>query len=129
MKPLRKILLVDDDPDILTITKYALQLNKNLEVMCALSGYEAIDVARSFKPDLILLDVMMPKMDGITTLSLMHQMPELKESKFVFFTAKISDSELASYNKYDVIGILFKPFDPLKIYETIINLWLNSPKK
>lgn len=122
-KPLKTLLFVDDDQDILTIAKYALQSLKEIQISFVSSGEEAISKAKEIEPDLILLDVMMPKMDGIMTLNAMKQIPELKKIPIVFFTAKVTKEEISSYHHMGVIDVLTKPFDPIKLGSMILQIW------
>ncbi len=85
-----KVLLVDDEPDILEFLSYNLQKN-NFKVKTALSGDSAIETAIVFKPDLIILDVMMPKMDGIETCKRLREMKEFSQTIIVFLTARAED--------------------------------------
>lgn len=122
-KDLHKLLIIDDDPDILTIAKYALKKEAKLEVRSANSGEEGLLVAKSFIPDLILLDVMMPHMDGITTLKNLRLSHETQHIPVAFFTAKVTKEEIDSYAHEGVIDVVIKPFDPLKFLETITQIW------
>src|SRR3989344_1918530 len=74
--PLTKVLIVDDDEDILKIAKYSFYVHKEIEVKLAGSGREAIDLAQTFLPDIILLDLLMPKMDGPATLEELRKHPK-----------------------------------------------------
>ena len=122
-QPLRKLLIVDDDPDVLTIARYSLKKDQTLEVRCASSGEDGLTIAKNFMPDLILLDVMMPKLDGITTLEHLRNQKETKNIPVVFFTAKVTQEEINFYTKQDVIAVLVKPFDPLKFLDSIQAIW------
>jgi two-component system OmpR family response regulator len=122
-KPLTKILFVDDDADTLTIAKFSLQTLQGVEVKYAGSGEEAIKIALEFQPDVILLDVMMPKMDGFATMKAIRELDSIAHIPIVFFTAKVQKEEIASYNQMGVIGVIVKPFDPLTLGEAIQRLW------
>ena len=82
-----KILLVDDEPDILTFLSYNLK-KEGYEVFVANNGSEGLQVAKAIKPHLIVLDIMMPEMDGIETCRLLKEIPELKNSIITFLTAR-----------------------------------------
>jgi CheY-like chemotaxis protein len=127
-RPLTKILFVDDDQDTLTIARYSLQTLQGVEVKYAGSGEEAIQIASSFHPDLILLDVMMPKMDGIATLKAIRALEPIANIPIVFFTAKVQKEEIAGYLETDVIGVVVKPFDPLTLGSQIQKIWENQSK-
>ncbi len=120
---LRKILFVDDDADILTITKHVFKAEKNFEIRYASSGKEAILFAQEFHPDLILLDVMMPQIDGISTMKILRNTQGTESIPIIFFSAKITPDELDTYRKAGVLGILTKPFDPLTFVQCILNIW------
>ncbi len=122
-KKLEKLLIVDDDEDIITVAKYSLVEEKDFSVRYLNSGMRAIQEAKVFHPDLILLDVMMPTMDGITTLKELRKFPELANTPVIFFTAKIQKNELDNYKTLGIIGIIHKPFNPLTFPQTIRDLW------
>ena len=93
-----KILLVDDEPDILEIISYNLKSN-GFEVFTALNGVKALKKAKSILPDLIILDVMMPEMDGIETCEEIRKIPELNDTVITFLTARSEDySQLAGFD-------------------------------
>ena len=93
-----KILLVDDEPDILEIISYNLKSN-GFEVFTALNGVKALKKAKSILPDLIILDVMMPEMDGIETCEEIRKIPELNDTIITFLTARSEDySQLAGFD-------------------------------
>ncbi|WP_353139156.1 response regulator transcription factor [Pseudopedobacter sp.] len=94
----QKILIVDDEPDILELIEYNLK-KEGYQVFTATNGQDAITEARKTNPDLIILDVMMPKMDGIEACRIMRGMPEFKSTFMVFLTARIEEySEIAGFN-------------------------------
>lgn len=117
------MIVVDDDEDVLTIAKYCLESLKGVNIKYLTSGEETLKEALTFRPDLILLDVMMPKMDGITTLKTMKMVPNLANIPVIFFTAKVQKEELAQYLKLGVIETIIKPFDPLTLSDTILKIW------
>src|SRR5881392_2393072 len=83
----QKILLVDDEPDILEFMEYNLK-KENFNISKASNGREAIEVAKKEHPDLIILDIMMPEMDGIETCRLLRDMPDFKNTMIAFLTAR-----------------------------------------
>lgn len=94
----QKILIVDDEPDILELIEYNLK-KEGYQVYLASNGQEGIQVAKKVIPDLIILDIMMPKMDGIEACRLMRAMPEFKSTFMVFLTARSEEySEIAGFN-------------------------------
>jgi len=93
-----KILIVDDEKDILQFLSYNLE-KEGYQVSTALNGVLALDIAKKIKPDLIILDVMMPEMDGISTCSELRKIPETQNSLILFLTARSEEySELAGFN-------------------------------
>ncbi len=127
-KELKKILFVDDDSDIHMIVKLCLEDIPNLEMRSAYSGEEGIKIAMEFHPDLILLDVMMPKMDGIATLEAMKLIPTLSKIPVVFLTAKAQKSEVQDYFRYGIADVIIKPFDPNNLSKMVIQIWEKSLK-
>ena len=124
MTSLAKLLCVDDDEDTLIITKYSLKDLKDVDIKWATSGEEAIEVALQFRPDLILLDVMMPKMDGVATLNAIRKLQPIAHVPIIFFTAKVQKEEVFSYiHLPGVIGVIVKPFDPLTLGSRILAIW------
>ena len=120
---LNRILLVEDDVDIQVITKMALETTGGFTVQVCSSGKEAIEKAPVFKPDIILLDVMMPKMDGPTVLKALREISEAKSVPVVFLTARSQPKEVEKLKKLDVVDIISKPFDPMTIAEKVKNIW------
>jgi len=97
MPELHKILYVEDETDIQSIARLALETVGGLELKVCSSGQEAVEGAADYGPDLILLDVMMPGMDGPTTLEKLRDIPELADCPVVFMTAKVQPHEVESY--------------------------------
>lgn len=116
-------MIVDDDDDTLTIARFCLEDLKEVEIKCVASGEEAINQVLDFKPDMILLDVMMPRMDGVATLKVLRLMPEAAKIPIVFFTAKAQQEELTSYRQMGVVDIITKPFDPLSFSNRVMEIW------
>lgn len=122
-KPLKKLLFVDDDEDTITLVQYCLETLKGVDIQYAYSGEEALQKAFQFLPDLIILDVTMPKVDGITVFKLVHQDARLATVPIIFFTAKVQKNEIESYFKLGIIDIIIKPFDPITLPSTILSIW------
>lgn len=112
MTPNLKVLYVEDDPDIRAVTEFALE-DEGFELCSCASGQAALEQAESATWDLILLDVMMPGMDGPTTLRRLREVPGLAATPVLFMTAKVQPPELAQYLTMGAIGVIAKPFDPL----------------
>jgi len=118
ISPKSKILIVDDEVDILELIEYNLK-QEGYQVFTATNGQEAITVAKKVLPDLILLDVMMPKMDGIEACRLMRTLPEFKQTFMVFLTARNEEySEIAGFN-VGADDYITKPIKPRSLVSRI----------
>ncbi len=122
-RALQKILHIEDEPDIRAVARVALESVGGFTVEMASSGKEALEKAPSFAPDLILLDVMMPEMDGPATLAKLRELPGLEETPVIFMTAKVMDAERASYLEMGAIDVIAKPFDPMTLSDQIRAIW------
>ncbi len=120
---LHSILMVEDEPDIQTIAKLALESIGGFSVEVCSSGQEALDRVIAVKPDLILLDVMMPGMDGPTTLQALKKLPELIDTPVVFMTAKVQPPEVEHYKELGAKDVISKPFDPMKLADDLKTIW------
>lgn len=121
--PLKRILFVEDDPDIQVIAQMALQELGGFLVEVCSSGEEAIAKAPAFEPDMILLDVMMPGMDGPDTLKKLRLSPQMTTIPAVFMTAKVQTHEIEQYKAMGVVDVIAKPFDPMTLSSTICHIW------
>ena len=117
-----KILLIDDDPDIRQIGELALRSLGGFDVSVAASGPEGITAAQADPPDAILLDMMMPGMDGVTTLAALRRDPALDAVPVLFFTAKIQRNEVEEFLLLGAAGVVEKPFDPMTLAATVLEL-------
>ena len=116
--PTPKILLVDDDPDIIELLAYNLK-KEGYETASANDGIEAVEVAKTFKPDLILLDVMMPRQDGIETARQIRQIPEFKDTYILFLTARAEEyTEVAAFD-VGADDYIVKPIKPRALISRI----------
>lgn len=118
-----KILYVEDEEDIRTIAKIALEDIGGFTVKYCQNGKEALSVIEEFHPDLLLLDVMMPEMDGPTTLKKLRENSKIKNVPAIFMTAKIQPNEIIQYQEMGVVDVITKPFDPMKLAENIRSTW------
>jgi two-component system OmpR family response regulator len=123
MKSLVKILLVEDEPDIQLITRLALEKIGNYQVMICGSGSEALQSVRACVPDLILLDNMMPGMDGVETMQAMRALPALSSTPIVFLTAGNEREMRAELIGKGALEVIFKPFEPHALIEQIRSIW------
>jgi two-component system OmpR family response regulator len=121
--PLRTVLYVDDDPDIREIVQIALGLTQDLAVHTAPTGEQALTLARELRPDLVLLDVMMPGLDGPGTLGRMRQDPSTAPIPVIFITAKAMPGEVALLLEMGALGVIAKPFDPMRLNAQVTSLW------
>jgi two-component system, OmpR family, response regulator len=119
----KRILMIEDEPDIQAIARLALELVGGFTVELCGSGQEALRKAPAFAPDIILIDVMMPGMDGPSTLRALRAMPELAATPVVFMTAKVQPHEIARYKEMGALDVIAKPFDPMALPETITSIW------
>jgi two-component system OmpR family response regulator len=120
---LQKILYVEDDSSIQLVAKLALEALGGYTVGVCSSGQEALDVVSSFSPDLILLDIMMPGMDGPATLEALRKRPECAQIPVVFVTAKAQPREVAHYTSLGAAGLITKPFDPMALPDSVRSVW------
>ena len=110
-----KVLIVDDEPDIRRIAKLGLSRVGGMEVVEAANGAEALVRAKADKPDAVLLDVMMPGLDGPSTLARLREDPATSGIPVVFLTAKAIAVELERLKVLGAAGVLTKPFDPMTL--------------
>ena len=112
---IHKVLLVDDEDDIRTIGQVSLSRVGGWQTVLASSGADALAKAAAERPDLILLDVMMPGMDGPTTLARLRAQEATAATPVIFMTAKIQKQEVARYLELGAVGVIGKPFDPMTL--------------
>ncbi len=123
MAELRKILYAEDEPDIQAVAQMALETIGGFEIVLCSSGLEAVDIAPGAAPDLILLDVMMPGLDGPETLKKLREIDSLKETPVIFLTAKAMPSEVNRFKEVGAIDVIAKPFDPIALSDQIRTIW------
>jgi len=114
---------VEDDPDIQTVTSLALGSFGGFDVRTCGSAQEAVAAAAEFRPDLILLDVMMPGMDGLEALTALRDMPATANVPVVFLTARVQPHEIERYRELGSLGVIPKPFEPTALADTIRAIW------
>ncbi len=120
---LKKILYVEDEPDIQAVAKIALEAVGGFELKVCSGGEEAIAAAAGFAPDLLLLDVMMPGMDGPTTLAELRKLPGLENTPIIFMTAKVQPQEIAHFKSLGAVEVIAKPFDPMGLADQVREAW------
>jgi len=120
-----KVLMVDDDSNIRLITEMSLEGLTDWKILSAGTADEALDHVTKEQPDLILLDVMMPGMDGVTLFGKIKDKCADSMPRVIFMTAKVQSQELEKYINLGAVGVITKPFDPMKLPEQIESI-LNS---
>jgi len=122
-RALKKIMLVEDDPDIQLITRLSLEVGGGYEVRVCGSGAEALQAAPAYAPDLIVLDVMMPGMDGPATMDALRALPELAATPVVFFTANTHELVRQDLLRRGALGVIIKPIEPTALVEQVRSIW------
>jgi CheY-like chemotaxis protein len=118
----RRVLVVDDDEMLREVARVALEMVGGWEVISASSGAEAQRVALSQQPDALLLDVMMPGMDGPSTVVALQQDPATRHIPIIFLTAKVGGEGHDQWNHLPVAGVIPKPFDPMTLSAEVARL-------
>lgn len=120
---LTHVLCVDDDPDILEVAQISLELVGGLTVTGLDSGTRCLAEAATIRPDLILLDVMMPGMDGPATLMALRADPDPVATPVIFMTARVQEVEVQHYLELGAVAVIPKPFDPMTLADQIKGIW------
>ena len=123
MKTLKRIMHIDDEADIRTVAALALEVLGGYTVESCDSGAQALERVEAFAPDLIILDVMMPGMDGPATLLALRQLPAIAMLPVVFMTAKVQSQEIDLFLSLGACGVIIKPFDPQTLGKEVEALW------
>src|SRR5687768_17535606 len=118
MAPTKRILICDDDPAILRVLQVNLEV-EGYETLLAHHGEEALEVATAEHPDLVILDIMMPRMDGYQTCNALKAQDSTKDIPVVFLSAKAQDADIEKGKSYEVEDYLTKPFDPDTLIEVV----------
>lgn len=120
---LKRILYAEDEPDIREVASLALEAVGGVTLKMCHNGREAVEQAAAFAPDLFLLDVMMPEMDGPTALATLRKIPGLESTPAIFMTAKVQPQEVALYREMGAADVIPKPFDPMTLAELVQAIW------
>ncbi len=112
---MHRVLIIDDEDDIREVAALSLEATARWTILTASSGRAGIAVATAEQPDAIIMDVMMPEMDGPSTFKLMQQNPSISAIPVVLLTAKVQGVDQRRFADLGVAGVLFKPFDPLTL--------------
>lgn len=123
MEELSRVLVVEDEADIQVIVKLALEKLGGFRVTGCTSGTEALECLAEARPQFILLDVMMPGMDGPATLEAIRELPGFESTPVAFMTAKVQPHEVAYYRSLGAVDVIFKPFDPMTLSDQIRSVW------
>ena len=126
---MRRILIIDDEDDIREVAALSLEAMAGWRILTANSGASGIEIAVAEQPDAILMDVMMPDVDGPTTFRKMQQNPAIAHIPVLLLTAKVQGVDQRRFAGLGVAAILFKPFDPLTLAEQISEVlgWSSLP--
>ncbi|TWI77489.1 response regulator receiver domain-containing protein [Desulfobotulus alkaliphilus] len=127
MSTLQRIAYVEDETDIQEVAKMALELVGGFSVAVFSSGQEAVEKMAAFAPQLILLDVMMPGLDGPATLKLLREQESLKDVPAIFMTAKVQTHEVSRYKELGAVSVIAKPFDPMTLADQLKGIWETLP--
>ena len=123
MRKLNKILYAEDQRDIQIIAQLALTSISHYQLHMCNDGEQALEAISDFQPDLVMLDVMMPNMDGPTTFSEMKKRDEMKDIPVLFITAGVQPKEIEQLKAMGALDIISKPFDPVTLGQNIENIW------
>lgn len=116
---MRRVLIIDDEDDIREVAALSLEATAGWQIMTAPSGAEGMQIAEAEQPDAILMDVMMPGVDGPTTFRLMQENPAIAKIPVLLLTAKVQGVDQRRFAGLGVAAVLFKPFDPLTLAQQI----------
>lgn len=123
MEELNRVMCVEDEADIQAVVKMTLEKLGGFTVTSCTSGQDALDRLAESRPQLILLDVMMPGMDGPTTLEAMRGQEGFADTPIAFMTARVQPNEVAHYRSLGAVDVIFKPFDPMKLVDEVRAVW------
>jgi len=123
---IRSVLLVDDEPDIRAVGEIALAHIGGWDVAVACDGEEALALVRTKRPDVVLLDMMMPGMDGLQTLAHLKADPDTSTLPVIFMTAKVLPTEIENYMASGAIGVIPKPYDPVNLSVRITEIYTEN---
>ena len=122
----KQILIIDDEADIREATQICLEITGQWEVLKASNGPEGIAIAKTATPDAILLDIMMPEMDGLAILQKLQENSETRKIPVIILTAKAQSSEQRQFSQLNVSSVIAKPYDPMTLSDQISTALANS---
>lgn len=120
---LSRLMHIEDDESIRLVVEMALVDVSGFELLSCDGGESALEQVEAYAPQLIVLDVMMPKMDGLQTLAALRQLPSIAHTPVVMMTAKIQHEEKQAYLKAGAIAVLEKPFDPMTLGDQLLSIF------
>jgi CheY-like chemotaxis protein len=120
---LQRILLADDEPDILEISRIALETVGGFEVLVCSSGKKLLERLSGFEPDLVIVDVLMPDMTGPEVFEEIRRRPEFDAVPVIYLTGVIQEEELEDLRETGVADVILKPFDPMTLADRINDIW------
>jgi len=118
----KKILIVDDEDDIRDVVQVSLEEFAGWQIICAASGFEGLQLAKTEKPDAILLDLSMPDMDGMQVCEALHSFPETHNIPIIILTARVLPSNHQELRDLKALGMIIKPFDPIFIWKQVTEI-------
>lgn len=125
MANLKKILYAEDEPDVQTVVELTIQTMSDYQVKICNNGKKLLECVNEYNPDLIILDIMMPEMDGPTTFRHLKLNESTKDIPVIFMTAKAQVHEVEIFKETGAIGVITKPFDPMNLCDEIQTIWDN----
>lgn len=126
MYELKKILYAEDEPDVQTIVELTIQTMSDYDIKICNNGKKLLECVEEFKPDLILLDVMMPEMDGPTTFQALKANESTTNIPVIFVTAKAQIHEVEKFKEIGSLGVITKPFQVMNLCDNIQRIWDNN---
>lgn len=126
MRELKKILYAEDEPDVHTLVELTIQTMSDYEIKICNNGKKLLECVEEYKPDLILLDVMMPEMDGPTTFKTLQSKETTKKIPVIFVTAKAQVHEVEKFKEIGSWGVITKPFTLMNLCDEIQEIWNNN---
>jgi len=120
---LERVLLVEDDRNVRRVAQLALEMVGKMKVCACESGAQALAAVNDFRPQLVLLDVMMPDMDGPAVLKRLREQPDTASIPIVFLTAKVQNEELRQLRALGALDIISKPFDAMTLAQSVNSIW------
>ena len=124
IEPLTRVMCVDDDPGMLQIAKICLQDMAGYSVELCSSGQEAVEKSARFLPQLALVDMMMPDMDGVETVNRLRSVENLAQLPVILVTAVMGPAEANNCHEANAIAVISKPFDPMSLADRVRSEWL-----